>query len=252
MPGKPKSQLLRVVGVIATLFLSPGCVLVPLDSLRSDFELEGMFPEDLTFIFEELLEEPNSARPPRPNPSSDEEIGQYRVTEVIVIGNTSAYRELKGKGLDRAFREYQGFAHQLHPGRSPIYNLETFSTEYSGWTRLKILSVPTVVGKYETVIVPRRFRSAIAYSHPIGTALVQGTGDLVAARTTEEGVLAIVEQLCPEDSNYGDCSDCYRRGIFDGKTGVELNEDLTPRKPTNRIDPRTYRLIREESEDVGN
>jgi len=233
------------------MLATAGCSLTTFDSIPRKMTLEGQAAGNLRFVAEELLEEPNSTRPIRPPGNTEMTPDQFRIDELIVVGNVSACRKFDDQELDRVFRQYRGYVYRLSPDQPPKLDREGFARKYSGWSRLKTFSIPGFFGTYKNVIIPGDLASSIQFSSSVGTLLAQGTGALVVARTTKEGLFVIVGQLCAEDSDYSDCSEKFRRGTFDGVTGWELDDELKVKELARRIDTETFQLLPKTDQDTG-
>lgn len=252
----PDSRSRSALLVLSLLFLA-GCGTTPGTLVGIGYwGGEGIATSPVLFVFEELLEEENLSRPLQTDDEPQLETDAYRVTGLVVVGNVSAYRDIAEKDLDWAYRQYFDFAQRIDPTKPPSLSKTQFAEEYSGWTKLKIFSLPGIWGEYQTALVPRRIKNDVQFSSMVGTSVVQGTAGLAVARTTSEGILVLLEQLCAEDSDYDSCSDPYRRGLFDAVTGVEVDKNLRQKTPIMAIDLKTFELHTDDpggtSEDMPN
>ena len=79
------------------------------------------------------------------------------------------------------------------------------------------------------------------FASAAGSFLVGATGDLVAAKLDEDGLLWLDRVLCKGDNNYQTCSRDYEKGIFDENTGQELDRDRKPKRNGLVINVQSYR-----------
>ena len=168
-------------------------------------------------------------------------------TNIILVGTVSAFRAFDDADeANKFYEDYVDFAEELHPGGAPEYTAEEFREAIAGWTKVKFFTVPLVVGLYDYALVPVAIREDIRFPSGFGTFMVQEAGDMLAARTNDDGYFVVRELLCKDGEGYAECAENYEKGIFDGVTGEELHSTkLVPKPDGDRIDPDTYLKIQE-------
>jgi hypothetical protein len=93
-------------------------------------------------------------------------------------------------------------------------------------------------------LVPSDIQATIRFPSVFGTLMVQESGDLVVAKSNEDGYFLIVGVLCKDLEDYADCAGKYRKGLFDATTGSELScSSLEPKESGHRIDIASYQAI---------
>ena len=70
-----------------------------------------------------------------------------------------------------------------------------------------------------------------------------GAGDLIAARTNDDGVLIVERVLCREGPEFRKCTKSYEIGVFDAETGLKLDGHLEPTSNGIQINVVDYREI---------
>jgi len=218
---------MRCLIVALMVFLTVGCV-----------SQEGIGIVSPDWGVEEIIDQRESRKE-----SVDESIGDVPV-DLVVIGNVSAFRPLTEKNGEEIYSEYLEFSKQLNPDKPVAYSAEEFRNEVAGWTKLKYFSIPLVYGHYKIALVPNGIHSEIQFPSGFGTIMVQVAGDLVAARTNNDGYYFVRQVLCKDGQGYSTCAKNYHKGFFDGSTGEEIDrKTLTPKDSGERIDPVNYKKI---------
>lgn len=93
------------------------------------------------------------------------------------------------------------------------------------------------------VLVPADLARETRFASAAGSLLIGTTGDLVAAKLDDDGLLWLERILCKDDATYHACAGDYEKGIFDKNTGQELDRDRKP-KPNGRVaNIETYRKL---------
>lgn len=227
----------RLVGLIACVAALGGCV-----------SQEGVSFGKSPYINAHFAE--YAALPPGavPAETDDEESESERssIESVIVIGRTSAYREISA---DEAAEEYEKYRKQYRKAwgveNEPAVSLESFTETIAGWTRIKIMGVPLLFAGYVKALVPKSVLDEVDFEPSATTILLQLSSDLVATKMNADGALEIVALLCKDELGTSECSDDYENGLYDAASGKELKSKLVfkDEKRGDRIDPATYRLI---------
>jgi hypothetical protein len=77
-----------------------------------------------------------------------------------------------------------------------------------------------------------------------GAWLMNSTKDLVASRSTDDGISVIERVLCASSSDeYKTCAAAYVKGQFDAVSGAELDRNAKIKADGARIDTATYKKI---------
>ena len=77
------------------------------------------------------------------------------LTEVIAIGTVTVFREFDGDDYEKAFARYVKNFEDWGVSRGPSVSFEEFKDRYAGWTRIRVLHIPLLVGQYMAVLVHR-------------------------------------------------------------------------------------------------
>lgn len=164
---------------------------------------------------------------------------------VIVVGSVGSFRELAAEIRSEYYQKsYMVASERWHPGTKPSLSEQEFSDVVAGYTSLTTWNIPGLVarrtisavlpGDVQKIDFPSKFTA-----HMFGT-----TGDLVAARSNDDGAFFVSTVLCKESSpDYSKCAALYERGNYDANTGVEINTDMTQKSDGARIDVTTYKAL---------
>lgn len=157
---------------------------------------------------------------------------------LILVGEVSSFRRFDDATKAKYYDSYEKFARAVHPGEPAAVSAEQFQQLFEGWTNLRYGP------RYDDALVPFSLRGEVGFPSPVGVFLVQSTGDLVAARSNDDGFYVVDTVLCKDDSGYSACAKQYVMGVFDAGSGVELDGELRPRNAGNAIDVGSYKQIR--------
>jgi hypothetical protein len=146
-----------------------------------------------------------------------------QVADILVIGAAGPFRTIADEDRDSYYRAYVHFLEQSHPGVPPRMDAAAFQEKLGGWA--------LIMSSHIRALVP----STLAHSTRFGTA-----GDLVVARTDQDGTLWFERVLCSDDRSYSACAEKYQSGIFDENTGQELGHDRKPKPDGALVDVTSY------------
>jgi len=219
-----KETNMRLIGIGLAALLTVGCV-----------QQEGFRFGTSEFGVEEIVEQREL------RDRSGNQYSEDVPSDLVLIGTVSAFRPLTDKNTQDIYAKYLAFSKQIHPDTPPDYSQEEFRDKFAGWTALKTMTIPLVMGNYDYALVPTGMEQAIQFPSSFGTFMIQETGDLLAARINSDGYFIVKQVLCRDGNGYTDCAKNYHKGLFDGRTGKELHtKKLTPMDSGKRIDPKTF------------
>ena len=170
------------------------------------------------------------------------------ITEAIGIGTVTVFREFEIDEYEKAYARYVENFEDWGVGRGPSVSLEEFRNRYAGWTRIRVLHVPLILGQYMAVLVHRSVVGEVEFESGVATVILDTSSDLVATVTNEDGAFVVAEMLCRDKKGYHACKDQYHRGVFDAATGRELGSKGKFKEDGYRIDVTTYKVINKKSE----
>lgn len=162
---------------------------------------------------------------------------------IIWVGTTGPLRTLTGSELDKVYAGYVKSAEKWHPGVEPIMDAASFKETTAGYTSIEIWSIPGLLNRRKLAIVTKDVAAQTDFASTAGSFLVGTTGDMVSARSNDDGMVYVERDLCREDANYRECASKYVRGAFDANTGQELENDLKPKPGGTKIDITTYERL---------
>jgi hypothetical protein len=163
---------------------------------------------------------------------------------IIVIGETGVLHELDPAKSKRNYKEFADIAEKWHSGQPPYWSEEDYSARIGGWTTLEIYSIPGIIALKLPAAVPKDQLSRINFASVAGAWLMNSTKDLVASRSTDDGISVIERVLCASSSDdYKACAAQYLRGQFDAVSGAELDRNAKIKADGARIDTATYKKI---------
>ena len=172
--------------------------------------------------------------------SDDASESRTDISEVVVVGTVSAFREITAKEAEKEYENYAKGFESWGSTRNPDLTFEAFSASMKGWTKVKILGIPLVGALYAKALVPKNDAENVDFEPALATFLFQSSSDLVAARTNSDGALVVEALLCKDQTGYQECVKRYKMGIFDGATGNRLNSRLEVKDRGPHIDPFTF------------
>lgn len=150
---------------------------------------------------------------------------------VMVVGDVGAMNALDGKQL-RA----------VHKAFAKGGSADDFAASMGGVTSIETLGLAGFVRLERPAAVRVADMDAVGFASSAG-ALFGTSGDLVAARANDDGVLVLDKVLCKDKApDFKACAARYARGHFD-LAGAELDGDLQPKRGGQRIDPVTYAAL---------
>ncbi|MBA5686346.1 hypothetical protein [Rugamonas apoptosis] len=164
---------------------------------------------------------------------------------VITVGNVGSLREVSAEDIPEFYRKsYVVSAEKWHPGVAPAMTEADLIKELAGYTGITTWNIPGFVSRRTTAAVRKADVALVDFPGKFSASFWGTTGDLVAARSNEDGLFFVTSVLCKESaSDYSKCADQFVRGNFDGNTGVELERDLSQKSDGSRIDVTTYKAI---------
>ena len=169
--------------------------------------------------------------------------GEYG-TELLAIGRVTVFRPFTEEEANDYYEDYVDFSTKLNPGLAPKYSEEEFASTFAGWTRLKVYESPLGMAiRFQRVLVPADLHENIQYVPVLGGQFGI-SGDLLAARMNSDGFYIVSSILCPRGEGYRDCAEKYSWGLFDARSGSQLDlSTLQPENEPKKIDPNTYELV---------
>lgn len=163
---------------------------------------------------------------------------------IIVIGETGVLHELDPAKRQRNYKEFTDIAAKWHPGQPAYWSENEYAARIGGWTTLEIYSIPGIIALKLPVAAPKANMAQIDFASVAGAWLMNSTKDLVASRSTEDGISVIERVLCVSSSDdYKKCADQYIRGQFDAISGIELDRSAKIKVNGARIDTTTFKKI---------
>lgn len=174
---------------------------------------------------------------------SDEAGERSAVADIIVIGRTSAYREIPADAAERHFDKYRKAYEAWGVQGEPAMTLEEFRETIAGWTKIKLAGVPLLFATYVKALVPKDVLDEVGFQESVSTVLFQMSSDLVAAKTNPDGAFEVVALLCKDDFGSSDCDSEYKNGVYDAATGRQLKGKFKIKEGGRTIDPETFVLI---------
>ena len=124
-------------------------------------------------------------------------------------------------------------------------SLENFEKSVNGWTMLQTYNTPLIGALYSSIFIPSEASEDISYASTAEAFLVQGTGDLVAAISNSDGLFFLKKLLCSNKRTYRECKKSFRRGIYDGESGKELDSKFSEKENGNTISLQTFEVLKD-------
>ncbi|MDJ0917378.1 MAG: hypothetical protein QNJ05_06395 [Woeseiaceae bacterium] len=230
----PKS--LRNLSLLAVAAVCTGCV-----------SAEGISLGTQPYISPDFAE--YAAHPDREATEAQTESDPRGVTELILIGNVSAFREFDEDDKTAEYEKYARAFEAWGIDQPPQLDAEAFAQTIRGWTKIKIVGVPLLLAAYIKALVPSETANDVEFESAVATFMLQTSSDLVAARTNADGAFVIDTLLCSDsrDRGYTNCAKRYHRGVYDADTGLRIKSKLKLDEDGPRIDPATYVLLDEDA-----
>ncbi len=160
---------------------------------------------------------------------------------IIVIADTSVLRVYEQADYEELHQEYREYF-SAEPKREFTYTVDNLKSRFIGFVGIRTFSIPGVMGTYYYALVPRTLNE-VGYSNKVSTFLLGTAEDLVAARTDSDGLLVVEKLLCDRNKDYRTCARRFKRGVFDGESGVQLGSDYKPKKKGKTIDVNSYEVL---------
>jgi hypothetical protein len=148
---------------------------------------------------------------------------------IVVVGTTGPLRTIEDKNREGFYAAYLKAADQWHPGTAAMMNHEEFEGKLAGWASLEIAGIPGIGSMRMRMLVPAGVVHATQFASTAGSFLIGTTGDLVVARSDDDGLLWLDHVLCRDDHGYATCAKDYQKGVFDKNTGQALDRDRKPK-----------------------
>jgi hypothetical protein len=168
------------------------------------------------------------------------------VPAVIVIGRVRLFEAMPTEESESIYRrQYLTFVQTWENPREPTLSMEEFVSTISGFCRVSLWSTPVIEISMDA-LVPVDIVDRIQYPGILDMLFWTGVGDLVAARTNDDGVLIVQRILCSEGSGYRECSKSYGKGFFDATTGRELSYRGKVKKDGLIVDTTHYKVVKKE------
>ena len=213
--------------------------------LCSGCATEGVGIGSVTFVNEGLAKYGTLPGPHESEIETADGADRSPVSGLIAVGAVSNFREFENENLDDLYSRYVASFEVWGSGRDPVVTRSDFSLDYAGWTRLMIRrAMLGTASWYVTTLVTSELASGIKFEHPFRVSVDQSTGDLVAATTNVDGAFVVDAVLCRDDENYTDCAAQYESGVFDARTGMELENNLDAKQGGTQIDTVTFLPVR--------
>lgn len=163
----------------------------------------------------------------------------------LAIGNVGSFRVLE-PGVRAGFykKSYVQSAEKWHPGTAATMSESEFSSRVAGYTAVVVWSVPGMLSRRVTSAVFESDLPSIDFPSQKSASFWVVTGDLVVAKSNDDGVFFVTTVLCKKSTpEYNKCEAQFVRGQFDTNTGEELDKDMAPKRDGARIDVTTYKVV---------
>lgn len=162
--------------------------------------------------------------------------------QVLVIGTVSAYRDI-GVSTNKVYAAYSKAAKKFLIDKPISLTEQEFDRSVKGWTRVQVYNIPLVGALYSSSFISIDESIEINYASSVEAFLVQGTGDLVSAKSNSDGLFFIEKRLCDRKNEYLVCKKNYKRGFFDANSGKELDSKFNEKKKGKVINIKTYEVL---------
>jgi hypothetical protein len=147
----------------------------------------------------------------------------------LVVGTTGSFRTIDDQHRETFYRAYVHLASERHPGEAAALNPGAFQDKVAGWTSIRTFGIP---------LVSRRMPVLVAAAAAQDTRF--GSGDLVAARSDQDGLVWFDRVLCKAGRSFQACAEKYAPGTFDANTGRELGRDKQQKADGEWVDVSSY------------
>lgn len=162
---------------------------------------------------------------------------------IVVVGTTGPLRTIEDKNRAGFYAAYLKAADQWHPGTAAMMNHEEFERRLAGWASLEIAGIPGIGSIRMRMLVPEGVVHDTQFASTAGSFLIGTTGDLVVARTDDDGLLWLDHVLCRDDHGYASCAKDYQKGVFDKNSGQALDRNRKPKPHGATLDLASFKVV---------
>lgn len=177
------------------------------------------------------------------NASGEQRARGEVVTGLIVVGRVWEFEPISQEDVESVYeQQYLTFVATWQAEREPSLSLGQFTNTIGGFTKIRIWQVSLLLVEVQRVayaLVPSRLIGE--YQFPV--TFWTRSGDLIAAKTNDDGVLIVRRILCMLGPEFGECSSSYVKGAFDATTGRELDNHLESKKDGSTIDTNNFQVV---------
>ncbi|WP_158904813.1 hypothetical protein [Burkholderia sp. L27(2015)] len=213
--------MLKLITVLILSALLCACV--------ASGEYSSSTPEHIAATHAQIQQ--NSQSSAAVSPTTGASTSQPIQIGVILIGNVGPMHELDEYDRQQMYARYAKYATSWHPGKPIQLTEDNFVKQIAGWTTVTFISGGTNYRK--VVLVPVGVADKVNFASP---------GDLVVARSNEDGNVLLEKVLCSEqDAAYHQCASQFASAWFDIVSGRELDRDFKPSSHGALIDLATYK-----------
>ena len=163
--------------------------------------------------------------------------------EVVIVGNLSAYREID-ENISEEYSKYSDAALKFVVDKPLNLTEREFRNSIIGWTMVQFFKIPLFGAYYSGALIDNTEHVKMQFPDSAEVILVGATGDLVAAKSNSDGVFFIERHLCSRGDKYKECKENFLRGIFDAKSGRELDLKYSEKKNGESINIETYEVLK--------
>lgn len=129
---------------------------------------------------------------------------------LLIVGTTGPFRHMSDGERDQLYRTYLAIAAKSHPGAPPRLDAAAFQAKLAGWASIQTFGIPGIMSWRSRVLVPTGISGDTRFASAAGSFLFATTGDLVAARQDEDGLVWLDRVLCRDDASYRTCAETCR------------------------------------------
>jgi hypothetical protein len=159
---------------------------------------------------------------------------------LLLVGTTGPFRPAEAQDRDGLYAQYLKAAEVWHPGQPARMSEDNLTGKLAGWASVQTWGIPGVMSMRARVLVSTDVVKDTQFASAAGSFMFGTTGDLIAARSDDDGIVWLERVLCRDSDGYRDCAKQYRSGFFDANTGQELDKNRKPKLNGTRIDTATY------------
>jgi hypothetical protein len=162
---------------------------------------------------------------------------------VILVGTVGPLRKVNEEARRKYYPSYVKQAEQWHPNHPPYVTESDFVAQAGGWTSVETFAIPGIMNIRFPAVVRVSDMDNIGFASTFGSFVAGTTGDLIAAKSNQDGMYFVDKVLCKDAaSDYSDCAHQYQRGRFDLNSGIELDRNLKPKSDGAQIDILTFKV----------